>query len=53
MQKGVDQNEDIDTYNEYLHKLAYQTSDNSRACELDRILSIYVEAKITIPTRIN
>ena len=29
-------------------QLPYQTSDNSRACELDRVLTIYVEAKITM-----
>ena len=29
-------------------QLPYQTSDNSRACELDRVLTIYVEVKITM-----
>lgn len=38
-----------------MQKLTYQTSDDSRACELDQLfkISIYMEAKITILTRIN
>ena len=36
-----------------MHKLPYETSDNSRAYEIDRVLIIYVEAKVTIPTRIS
>ena len=52
-EKGIDQNEDIDTYNELTHKLPYQTSDNFHTSELDRVLSINMEAKMTTPTLIN
>ena len=31
----------------------HQIPDNSHSLELDRVLSIDAEAKITIPTRIN
>ena len=40
---------------EQIQKLTYQTFDDSRVCELDQIfvISIYMEAKITLLTRIN